>query len=206
MSLHAVHQRAYGYLASKPDYADFVPTLSGVSQPVSGSPELGAQKAGDAITPIENIRDGVSNSTKPLVEAVLNNHNNLNWWNAYTSDDPAGNGMVDRTAGCLLTGEGAPFSAQAGCAGFFYLQPHIEYAAHAHEPQEIYAVLSGRARFWDSHVGWREAGAGDVVHMPSMIWHGMETREEPILILWAWIGDNLGEKPIFRDNYGELPR
>ena len=206
MSLEEVHKLAYEYLASKPDYASFMPTVSGKSQPVIGNPELGAKKAGEAITPIENIRDGVSNNTKALVDVLLDNHTHLNWWNAYKEGDPAGRGMVERTAGCLLTGEAAPFSAEAGCAGFFYLQADVEYAAHAHMPDEIYAILSGRARFWDSEIGWREAGAGDIVHMPSMIWHGMETREEPVLILWAWKGDNLGEKPVFRDNYGELPK
>jgi len=206
MTLQAVHQLAHDYLASKPEYDDFIPTLTGTSQPISGSPALSAQNSRDAITPIKNIRAGVSADTKPLVEAVLDSHEEFDWWNAYTRNDPAGNGMADRTAGCLLSGEAAAFTSEAGCAGFFYLQPHVEYAAHAHEPREIYAILSGHARFWDADNFWRDAGAGDVIRMPSMIWHGMETREEPVLILWAWVGDNLGEKPIFRDNNGELPK
>ncbi len=201
-----MHKLAHDYLSSKPEFSDFLPTLRGAPQTASGNPELGAKNAGDVVASIEDVRGGASNYTKELVQRFLENHHDLDWWNAYKEGDPAGKGMVDRTAGCLLTGEAAPFSAERGCAGFFYLHPNVEYSAHAHEPSEIYVILSGRARFWDDQAGWREAGAGDIVHMPSMIWHAMETREYPILILWAWIGNNLGKKPIFRDNEGKLPQ
>lgn len=146
-----------------------------------------------------------SAETRPLVEALNQRRADLNWWSTYTEADMAGRGMASGMAACLFCGPGAPFDTPDGRAGFFYVKGDVEYAAHRHEPTEIYAVLAGRARFWSEATGWAEAGAGDVIHTPSWSWHAMTTDRGPVLIMWAWMGEAYDDYPVVRDATGALP-
>jgi mannose-6-phosphate isomerase-like protein (cupin superfamily) len=143
--------------------------------------------------------------TRALTAAVVAQREKLLWWNPYKAGQPAGRNFYDRAAGCLLAGAGGPFVPTTGRSGFFFIRQGVEYAPHAHEPREIYAVLAGRARFWDDQSGWTEAGAGSVVHTPAHSWHALETPDSPVLILWAWIGEGLHDLPRFRDATAAMP-
>jgi quercetin dioxygenase-like cupin family protein len=104
-----------------------------------------------------------------------------------------------------LAGEGAVFAAAEGRAGLFAMRAGADYAAHGHAPRELYAILSGRARYWDERAGWREYGPGGAFVTPAWRWHAMRTDEQPVLILWAWTGEGMMQRPRFRDGSGCLP-
>ena len=200
--LDRLRRLAATYLSARPDCAPFLQALDGGRSAAGAATAV--RRACAAAAPLDAALDRSSWATRPLVEALLAT-TDLDWWTAYAPEAPAGRGMAVRSAISLLTGPGAPFSPRHGKAGFLLLGEGVEYAPHRHRPDEVYALLAGRGRFWLEGAGWREAAAGDVVQMPSGRWHAAETRESPVLALWAWIGEPLDRRPEFRDGSAALP-
>ena len=195
--MRQLHTLCHSYLAGRSDCAAFLPSFRGSP---SGSSSTSALKRADTNgleAALDDMPAKASDITRPIVEKLAANRTALDWWSTYTEADMAGRGMANGMAACLFCGPGAPFDAPDGRAGFFYVKDEVEYAPHRHEPGEIYAILAGRARF-RTDAGWREAGAGEVIHTPSWSWHGMETTLGAVLILWAWVGDDLDAPPRFR--------
>lgn len=203
--MRALHDLAKAHLAARPDCAAYLAAFDGARADARATSSLKRADTGGLEAEIGDVAPLAPADIRPLVEAVAANRAALDWWSTYTEADMAGRGMATGMAACLLSGPGAPFTARDGRVGFFYVRDGVEYAAHSHQPDEIYAVLAGRARFWNEATGWREAGAGDVIHTPSGSWHGMTTDRGPVLIMWAWIGEGCDEFPIFRDETGALP-
>lgn len=205
MRVRRLHELCHTYLADRPECAVYLTAFDGAAADVSIPSSLkraetnGLEAAIDAMPPL------ASATTKPIVDALGGLRHNLSWWSTYTEADMAGRGMASGMAACLFCGPGAPFDARDGRAGFFYVKDDVEYAAHRHEPNEIYAILAGRARFWNEATGWVEAGAGDVIHTPSWSWHAMTTTEGPVLIMWVWMGVEYDDYPVIRDATGALP-
>ncbi len=72
--------------------------------------------------------------------------------------------------------------------------------------QRIARFLSVTARYWNEVSGWSTYGAGDVIHTPEHRWHAMTTCNEPVLILWAWIGEDLNLVPVlWEEDQGSIP-
>ena len=161
-----LHDLARAYIATRAACAAFLPALEG--RPESAELALGA--ADHIAAHVAEVGAMTSETTAALTAEVIARRGDVSWWNAYDHDAPeVGANYADRTAACLISGEGG-----AGRAGFFFLREGVAYAPHAHAPDEIYAILAGRARFW-TEAGWREAGAGEVIHTPSWTWHGLRT-------------------------------
>ncbi|MEM7270111.1 MAG: dimethylsulfonioproprionate lyase family protein [Pseudomonadota bacterium] len=198
--LRGIHQLARGHLGAYAECAPFLKAFEGDAQP-------DLQGAALAVTDASSVAEGITafRGASALVDALIDGRRDLNWWSAYTDADPAGRGMADRMAATLLCGDGGAFASPDARAGFFFVERDVEYAAHAHRPDEIYAIIAGEGRFWNAQGGWKDSGAGDVVVTPSQSWHAMRTTNGPVFILWAWCGDGLDETPIFRDDSGELP-
>jgi len=199
------HRLARAHLATRTCCAPFASTLTGMRQPVAGAAGLKRGCSRAVVSEIGEMAEHASAETAALTGAVIGLVPHIDWWNAYDPDQPVGRGMQERTAACLLSGPGGPYGAEHGRAGFFYLRDGVEYAPHRHRPQEIYAVVAGRARFWAEGDGWRWAGAGDVIHTAPGAWHGMETLAGPVLILWCWIGEEFEGRPEIMDDTGALP-
>lgn len=204
-ALARLHALARALVRSRADCADYHAIWEG--GPVSGPASEGLRR-----TPAPHIADRLAAcradtapETAPLVEAAIEHRTSLAWWNPYPPGRPAGRGLAERAGATMLAGLGGPFTAPEGRAGLFYLGEDVDYAPHAHEAREIYAVLAGRARFWNELTGWVEAGAGAVVHTPERSWHAMATGEAPVLLLWAWTGPGIHERPILRGDFSELP-
>lgn len=203
--MEALHHLSRSHLAARPDCAAYLPAFDGLRSGKATISSLKRADTGGLEADIAAMPGLASAETWPLVEALNNRRADLNWWSTYTEADMAGRGMASGMAACLFCGPGAPFDAPDGRAGFFYVKDDVEYAAHRHEPTEIYAVLAGRARFWNEATGWAEAGAGDVIHTPSWSWHAMTTDRGPVLIMWAWMGAAYDDYPVVRDATGALP-
>lgn len=203
--MKTLHHLGRTHLIARPDCAAYLPAFAGARSTAAAPPSLKRADTGGVETGISAMPALSAPETRLLVEAIDANQPCLNWWSAYTEADMAGRGFATGMAACLFCGPGGPFEAPDGRAGFFYVKEGVEYAAHRHQPDEIYAVLAGRARFWNEATGWGEAGPGDVIHTPSWSWHAMATDRGPVLIMWAWIGEGYDLHPEFRDETGALP-
>ena len=194
-----LHSLARAHIAARPDCAAYLPALDGPIAP-KGAAALATGSANGVFAHLPEMAALATPETQALTDAVIAARDDLDWWSAYADDDPKpGANYQQRTCSCLYTGDGA-----AGRSGFFFLRQGVEYAPHAHGPDEIYAIIAGRARFW-TEAGWREAGAGEVIHTPSWSWHGMTTPDGPVLILWAWRGVDLDSPPRFLRDDGAFP-
>ena len=205
-ALEALLGETRAYLQARPDCEAYLSTVDATPGTHAGRPDLAAL---DCLCPLEGM-PALSQTTAPashrLTEALLAAREALSWFQVYQSGDPVGKGKIDRTAVSMLAGPGAPYAARHGQVGFYYLLEGVEYAAHAHAPREIYAILSGRARYWSEAGGWVTRGPGDVIHTPEWSWHAMTTAWEPVLILWAWVGEELSRAPRLRaGDHGALP-
>lgn len=205
MGMRRLHELCRAHLADRHDCNAYLAAFDGAVSDVSTTSSLKRADTNGLEAAIDDMPSSASAATKPIVEALGVLRHDLNWWSTYTEADMAGRGMASGMAACLFCGPGAPFAAPDGRAGFFYVKDDVEYAAHRHEPNEIYAILAGRARFWNEATGWVEAGAGDVIHTPSWSWHAMTTDRGPVLIMWAWIGAGYDDYPVMRDATGALP-
>ena len=203
--MERLHEFCRSYLATRRDCGAYSPIFGGARSHQAAPPRLKRADTNGLEAAIAKMPEKANPAARPLVEAIDAHRPALDWWSTYTEADMAGRGMATGMAACLFCGPGAPFEAPDGRAGFFYVRNDVEYAAHRHEPAEIYAVLAGRARFWNEATGWCEAGAGEVIHTPSWSWHAMTTDRGPVLIMWAWIGDGYDVYPEFRDMTGILP-
>jgi mannose-6-phosphate isomerase-like protein (cupin superfamily) len=203
--LEELRRLAAAHLRAQADCAPYLGVLENAESSDTQRPKPGVPRADHVAEHLPEILAAAAPETRALTEAVIAARGKLMWWNPYKEGQPAGRNFYDRAAGCLLAGQGGPFVSETGRSGFFFIRQGVEYAPHAHEPREIYAVLAGRARFWDDVSGWSTAGAGTVVHTPAHSWHAMETPDSPVLILWAWVGDGLHDLPRFRDATGAMP-
>ena len=125
---------------------------------------------------------------------------------AYLASRPDCAAYMPTVTGASVPQPGAAFDPKHGRMGFYFLCDEVEYAPHAHAPREIYAILSGTVRYWNEVSGWSAYGAGDVIYTLEHRWHAMTTCNEPVLILWAWIGEDLNLVPILREeDQGSIP-
>ncbi len=203
--INALMHAANRYLDAHAETMGFHGILGGDRNVTIAVRGHGSRDARPIAAHMDECRAGTDLRTADVVDAALAARDDLAWWAPYAEDAPAGAGFFANAAVTTLAGEGAPFASDAGRAGLFYVRAGVEYAPHAHAPREIYAILSGRARYWNEATGWREAGAGDVILTPEHSWHAMKTGSDPVLILWAWTGEGMTIRPHFRDDTGALP-
>ncbi|MEM6663338.1 MAG: dimethylsulfonioproprionate lyase family protein [Pseudomonadota bacterium] len=142
----------------------------------------------------------------PLVRMVQAALPDLSWGTAYDGDPAAGDGFAERAAATFVFGGKGPFGARDVMAGIFVVGPRVRYFDHAHGPEELYLPIAGRARYWSASKGWRMAGPDDVIVHEPWEWHAMETQDEPVLILWSWLGANtIDVWPDLRPSFGDQP-
>ena len=133
----------------------------------------------DVVRHMDCVAKTACSATQPLVDRLLLARDAVAWFQVYEPDDLVGKGKIDWTAVSLLAGPGAAFGPEHGRMGFYFLRDKVEYAPQAHAPREIYAILSGTARYWNEVSGWSTHGVGDVIHTPEHRWHAMTTCNEP---------------------------
>jgi quercetin dioxygenase-like cupin family protein len=73
--------------------------------------------------------------------------------------------------------------------GVLLLGPRTVYPAHLHAAEEVYHVISGRARWWRLGQEWRFEQPGAAIHHPPHLPHATACGDEPLLALYCWIGD-----------------
>jgi len=73
--------------------------------------------------------------------------------------------------------------------GLFLLGPNRLYPEHAHPASEMWVILSGTGMWKRGSKDWQARKPGEYfIHTENQS-HAMKTMGEPILALWAWVGD-----------------
>lgn len=83
----------------------------------------------------------------------------------------------------------SPLASDAVFFGFSLQAPDTFYPAHGHRAVEIYAVLGGTAAWWRAGDDWQRRPPGSFILHGSDRAHAMETFDEPLLTLFAWVSD-----------------
>ena len=90
-----------------------------------------------------------------------------------------------------LVGPTSLIKHQSFRVGLFSLIPGIDYADHAHPADEVYIVLAGSGS-WSLDGGpYQVKRAGDIIDIPSMMTHAMQTGPTPALTVYSWSGDDV---------------
>lgn len=73
--------------------------------------------------------------------------------------------------------------------GLLLQDPQIHYAKHQHAAEELYIVLSGKAAWSIDDDKLTIRDVGEFIHHAENQPHQMKTNDEPLLAMWAWLGD-----------------
>jgi len=93
------------------------------------------------------------------------------------AEDPISGGAVS-----------APYLSDQAFVGLVLQGPGCDYPSHVHKSEEVFWVAAGTAD-WQKGDAWRVDGPGAVIHHPSGTRHATITRDEPLLMLFAWVSD-----------------
>ena len=87
----------------------------------------------------------------------------------------------------VLASEQPPVTSDSLRIGLLLQRPQISYPGHAHDAEEFYFILSGKAK-WQVDETSFEVSAGDLIHhLPGAV-HAMQTTRQPLLAAWVWRG------------------
>ena len=89
-----------------------------------------------------------------------------------------------------ILGPEAPYHDEHFCFGFTLLGKNTFYPAHYHPATELYVVLSGHAE-WTLDGVSKVRGPAEFILHPSNHVHSMQTRDEPLLALYTWSGEDV---------------
>ena len=92
----------------------------------------------------------------------------------------------------------APYMSEEVFVGLVLQGPYCDYPSHVHKAEEVFWVAAGTAD-WQKCDAWRVDGPGAVIHHLSGTRHATITREEPLLMLFAWVSDPGSIPVIIRD-------
>ena len=82
----------------------------------------------------------------------------------------------------------APYLSDEVFVGLVLQGPGCDYPSHVHKSEEIFWVTAGTSD-WQMGDQWRVEGPGGVIHHESGVRHATVTRDEPLLMLFAWVTD-----------------
>lgn len=147
-----------------------------------------------------------------LAEALLARAPRLAWTDSRSEygGDPRLARFCDGYAVTCLVGPDypdypTPYPQDDLLVGFSLQAPNLLYPAHAHPAVELYYVIGGRAAWQQGDGVWRTLGPGAYALHESEEPHAMQTREAPLLTMFAWLGD-LRSPVRFLDQPGEARR
>lgn len=132
--------------------------------------------------------------TAALTFAVLAAAPHLEWQQSY-SEAEVGADYLAHYGWFNLVAPDGPFRTDALRVSVGVWGQGLRYPRHWHQPEEIYAVLSGGARFDAEGRAPVEAGPGTHIHHPSNLPHAMEMHSAPLMAMAFWKGGGLTDKP-----------
>jgi Dimethlysulfonioproprionate lyase len=147
--------------------------------------------------PVLRALHGLSNhaapDTRALVDAIAALADELDWRQTYSPTDFGQRFLDNYGWNEWIGGRGAFVSERVAC-GVLLLGPDTEYPAHAHEAEELYLPLAGRAYWRSGKSEWRLRTPGESIHHPRWTAHAMRTAREPLLSAYVWRAGDLTAK------------
>ncbi|MDE3080727.1 MAG: cupin domain-containing protein [Paracoccaceae bacterium] len=134
-------------------------------------------------------------AARPLLASLSEARERLAWRQTYTAAD-LGQAFLDAYGWTEFVGQRGPVASDVLACGVLLLGPDTEYPSHAHEAEEIYIPLSGKARWQRGSDPWMTRAPLEVIHHPGWMPHAMRTEAEPLAALYVWIGGNLTQKSV----------
>lgn len=128
-------------------------------------------------------------STQALTDAIVAAREALTWRRSYGAAAGLGEAFLAGYGWFNLVSPEGPYRAEGFRAAVGYWGPGLRYPAHAHEPEEIYVILAGGARFYAEGRAPRRVGPGDLVRHPAWLPHAMAMDARPLLALGLLRGD-----------------
>ena len=142
---------------------------------------------------LDSLGPLAGHETRALVREFVAVAEILEWRQTYSAAD-FGPEFLESYGWTELIGLRGPIPSETVACGFLMLGPRIEYAAHAHEAQEIYLPLAGEALWMRDGEGFVERAPGEMIEHSSWTPHAMRTVEQPMLALYVWRGGDLAAK------------
>lgn len=106
--------------------------------------------------------------------------------------------LGSRMAFAELIGPEAPMRSDRVCLGLTFMAPHTLYPDHRHPATELYYVVAGPAAWTLDGVEVEHAPGSFILH-PSNAIHSMRTREEALLAVYIWIGEDVKSSSVYTD-------
>jgi hypothetical protein len=117
----------------------------------------------------------------------------LAWRQTYTLNDVDA-AFLDNYGWSEIIGTAGPLASARIACGFLLLGPSTHYPRHGHEAEEIYLPLRGTAAWQQGDAVWRERAPGTLIHHAGYEPHAMRTGAAPLLALYLWRSNDLGQK------------
>jgi mannose-6-phosphate isomerase-like protein (cupin superfamily) len=137
-------------------------------------------------------RDAPAGPLGALARQIAGAATELAWRQTYRAGEvPAS--FLERYGWCELAGSGGPVASAALGCGLLLLGPDTHYPPHSHAAEELYVPLSGAAEWQRGPERFAVRQPGDSVFHASGAVHAMRTGAAPLLALYLWRGDGLGD-------------
>ena len=147
----------------------------------------------DALAPAQS-----GAAERELMSVYVEERASRHWEQSYSAADAAvGADMLAGYGYTEIVGKRGPFLSERIRAGVGVFAAGVDYPAHRHRAEEIYVVLAGSGSFRLGEHPPERRTAGAVVHVPSLVVHGITMDTEPLVILYLWRGGDLREKSTF---------
>ncbi len=123
----------------------------------------------------------------PFTHDIYALENHLPW--QVFSGDVASDEIVNGSTFCHIVGPDGLIEDETFRMGFYLQAPELFYRSHSHNAEEVYYVLSGTALWQKDSAPFTLHKPGTLIHHPPNQPHTMHTQKDPLLALWAWVGD-----------------
>lgn len=147
--------------------------------------------------PVCRWLDGMTPATgaEEVMEDLKARSSGLSWRQTYGvadfgADFLAGYGWSE------FIGLRGPVPSERIACGILLLGPGITYPPHAHQAEEVYLPISGRAEWRHGERLFAPVEPGQVIHHSSWVPHAMRTGAEPLAALYLWRGGDLAAKSV----------
>lgn len=147
-----------------------------------------------AVDGLGAFRGRASPLTAPLTEALIAAAPHLQWRQSY-SEAQVGRRFLDGYAWVNVASPEGLFVVEGLRISIGTWAEGLVYPRHWHEPEEIYAVLAGRALFVTDGQPDRVLGPGETRHHPANVPHAARMDDSPLLAMALWRGRHLLRPP-----------
>jgi hypothetical protein len=137
-------------------------------------------------------RNAPAGALRTLAREIAGAATELAWRQTYGAGDvPAP--FLERYGWCELAGSVGPVPSATLACGCLLLGPDTYYPPHSHAAEELYVPLSGAAEWRRGPERFALRQPGEPVFHASHDVHAMRTGAAPLLALYLWRGDGLGD-------------